>query len=228
MAARRRPAASTSVERRPAEGRRPELEIRASARRTKTATAWWEASVLVVAVPARVKGAAREELIDWLIERSRRRRPATFSTDPELLDRAKALIAIYDLGVEVESVRFVSNQNRRWGSCSPGTRVIRLSDRLRVAPPWVLDAVLVHELAHNAVADHSAAFHALANRHPRQRDAGIYLDGLQAGLECRARSEGDDAGPSEELDEGVTPVSPDSPEPRTSPPAPKGQEQFNL
>lgn len=189
MATGRRPGVPSSIERRPAEGKRPELEIRASARRTKTATAWWEGSVLIVAVPARVRGSAREDLIEWLIERSRRRRPATFSTDPELLERARALISTYDLEVEIESVRFVTNQNRRWGSCSPESRVIRLSDRLRVAPSWVLDAVLVHELAHLAVPDHSAAFHALANRHPRQRDAGIFLDGLQIGLEGRSRSE---------------------------------------
>ncbi len=179
--------------------------------------------MLVVAVPARVKGTAREELIDWLIERSRRRRPATFSSDPELLERAVSLIATYDLGVEVESVRFVSNQNRRWGSCSPETRVIRLSDRLRVAPTWVLDAVLVHELAHLAVADHSAAFHALANRHPRQRDAGIYLDGLQAGLEGRARSEEGSQPEQDPVEAG-----PEAPRPRRRPSTPEGQERFDL
>lgn len=179
--------------------------------------------MLVVAVPARVRGAAREELVDWLIERSRRRRPATFSSDPELLERARSLVALYELGVEVESVRFVSNQNRRWGSCSPGTRVIRLSDRLKVAPSWVLDAVLVHELAHLAVADHSTAFHALANRHPRQRDAGIYLDGLQAGLEGRARAE--EATPSGPSDVSQEPT---SPRPRRQPPAPGGQERFDV
>ena len=179
--------------------------------------------MLVIAVPARVRGSAREELIEWLIERSRRRRPATFSSDPELLERAVSLIAAYDLGVEVESVRFVSNQNRRWGSCSPETRVIRLSDRLRVAPSWVLDAVLVHELAHLAVADHSAAFHALANRHPRQRDAGIFLDGLQAGLEGRARSK-EDPTVAEEPDESE----PHVPRPRRCPPISEGQERFDL
>ena len=223
MATRRRPSTSTAIERRPAEGKRPELEIRASARRTKTATAWWEGPVLVVAVPARVRGSAREELIDWLIERSRRRRPATFSTDPELLERARTLIATYDLGVEVESVRFVSNQNRRWGSCSPESRVIRLSDRLRAAPSWVLDAVLVHELAHLAVADHSAAFHALSNRHPRQRDAGIYLDGLQAGLEGHARAQ---EATQSSGDADVRSVAPSTRRHRR--PTPEGQERFDF
>ena len=225
MATRRRPAASTSIERRPAEGRRPELEIRASARRTKTATAWWEGRVLVVAVPARVRGVAREELIDWLVERSRRRRPATVSTDPELLARALDLIATYDLGVEVASVRFVTNQNRRWGSCSPESRVIRLSDRLRVAPSWVLDAVLVHELAHLAVADHSAAVHALSNRHPRQRDAGIYLDGLQAGLEGRIRTEDEESSGPDAMSGEATALSTRR---RRRPATPEGQERFDL
>ena len=181
--------------------------------------------MLVVAVPARVRGVAREELIDWLVERSRRRRPATVSTDPELLARALDLIATYDLGVEVASVRFVTNQNRRWGSCSPESRVIRLSDRLRVAPSWVLDAVLVHELAHLAVADHSAAVHALSNRHPRQRDAGIYLDGLQAGLEGRIRTEDEESSGPDAMSGEATALSTRR---RRRPATPEGQERFDL
>ena len=182
-ARRRREAAPAAVERRAASDATPSLEIRSSARRTKTATAWWEGSTLIVALPARVRGAEREQLIAWLVERSRRRRPALLSSDPELLERAIRLADTYDLGVVPTSVRFVTNQRRRWGSCSVESGTIRLSDRLRAVPGWVLDAVLVHELAHLAVPDHSAAFHELADRHPRQRDATTFLDGYQLGLE---------------------------------------------
>jgi len=190
-ARRRREAAPAAVELRAASENAPSLEIRSSARRTKTATAWWEGSTLIVALPARVRGSEREQLIAWLVERSRRRRPALLSSDPELLERAIRLAETYDLGVVPASVRFVTNQRRRWGSCSVESGTIRLSDRLRAVPGWVLDAVLVHELAHLAVPDHSAAFHELADRHPRQRDATTFLDGYQLGLETREVAEAD-------------------------------------
>ena len=181
----RRPsnARSVRVEHRAADGARPALEIRSSTRRTKTATAWWEGATLIVALPARVKGAEREELVEWLLERSSRRRPAARASDPELLDRAIELSRRYDLGAVPTSIGFVANQRRRWGSCAVATGAIRLSDRLRHVPGWVLDAVIVHEMAHLVHADHSPSFHELADRHPRQADAARFLDGYQLGLD---------------------------------------------
>jgi hypothetical protein len=56
---------------------------------------------------------------------------------------------------------------------------------LRQCPEWVIDAVLVHELAHLIEADHSAAFYELANRHPRQAECALFLDGFALGLGLR-------------------------------------------
>ena len=50
----------------------------------------------------------------------------------------------------------------------------------------MLDAVLVHELAHLVHPDHSAAFHALADRYERQAEASVFLDGFALGLEAPA------------------------------------------
>ena len=85
-------------------------------------------------------------------------------------------------GVRPASIRWVTNQNKRWGSCSNATGDIRISHRLRAVPEWVLDATIVHELAHLVHADHSPRFHAVANRHPRQQDALIFLEGYSLGL----------------------------------------------
>ena len=171
------------VEHRPANGSHPTLEIRSSARRRKTATAWWEGTTLVVAMPAHVRGASRDEMISWLVERSQKRRPSLQKSDPDLLERARELVAQYEIGASPTSVRFVTNQNRRWGSCTPETGAIRLTHRLQAAPSWVLDAVLVHELAHLVHADHGPEFQELANRHPRQADATLFLEGFQIGFE---------------------------------------------
>ena len=74
-----------------------------------------------------------------------------------------------------QEVRFVTNQRKRFGSCTPHRGTIRISDRLRSAPPFVLDYVLVHELAHMIEPNHSAAFWKLVNRFPKAERARGYL-----------------------------------------------------
>ena len=63
----------------------------------------------------------------------------------------------------------------RWGSCTPADGSVRISVRLAPFPLWVLDYVLVHELAHLAVADHSPRFWALVDRYPLSERARGYL-----------------------------------------------------
>jgi predicted metal-dependent hydrolase len=69
----------------------------------------------------------------------------------------------------------VDNQRQRWGSCTPQDGTIRISSRVQGYPGWVVDAVIVHELAHLVEANHSPAFHALADRFPRQERATGFL-----------------------------------------------------
>jgi len=173
---------STTVTTVPAAFDRPELEIRASTRRTKTGAAHWSGSRIVVAIPARLRGAERDRFVDELVRRAMKERPQSVAHDAALEERARVLAELYTDGRLASSVRFVANQKHRWASCSPATGEIRLSTRLRIVPDWVLDAVLVHELAHLHVADHSARFHELADRHPRQADAELFLEGYQLGL----------------------------------------------
>ena len=61
------------------------------------------------------------------------------------------------LGSGPPPVILIRDQRRRWASCAPdGT--LRFNWRVVMAPPTVLDYVVVHELAHLNVRDHSAAF----------------------------------------------------------------------
>ena len=78
------------------------------------------------------------------------------------------------------SVRWVRNQNGRWGSCTPADRSIRISDRIQTFPDWVIDYVILHELAHLVVANHNAQFWALVARYPRAERARGYLEGVSA------------------------------------------------
>lgn len=162
---------------------RPEVVVRTSTRRRKTAAAFWESGRIVVVMPTHVPRSDRPELVEWLVARVMAKRPGTTATDDVLAARAAALADRYLDGVRPASIRWVTNQGKRWGSCSIQTGEIRLSHRLRVVPDWVLDATIVHELAHLVHADHSAAFHSLADRHPRQHDALVFLEGYSLGLQ---------------------------------------------
>jgi predicted metal-dependent hydrolase len=99
-------------------------------------------------------------------------------SDPDLLQRARRLSDLWFGGMAVpESIRWVDNQHARWGSCTPGDRTIRLSDRLRTMPGWVVDYVIVHELAHLLEPGHDDRFWAWVHRYPKAERARGYLRG---------------------------------------------------
>jgi len=161
----------------------PEVEVRVSTRRKKTSEAKWVGGRIVVSVPAHLVGESRQKTIDWLVERLvTRHRLQAARGDDALLARAVALNERYLRGRRPASVRWVTNQSARWGSCSFDSADIRISHRLRAVPAWVLDSVLVHELAHLTHPDHSPAFHRLAGAYPRHAEAAVFLAGYGLGL----------------------------------------------
>jgi hypothetical protein len=162
---------------------RPEVEIRTSTRRRKTSEAKWMGDRIVVSLPAHLKGDAREKTIAWLVDRLVAKQPLRVSAgDDDLMARALVLCARYRMRVQPSAVRWATNQTARWGSCSFHSGEIRISHRLSSVPGWVLDSVLVHELAHLVHPDHSPAFHQLADRFPRHKEAGYFLAGYGLGL----------------------------------------------
>jgi hypothetical protein len=169
---------------------RPEVEIRASTRRKKTGTAHWSGSRIVVLIPARIKGRERTTFVDDLVERLMTQRPQNSAGDATLEDRANQLAELFNDGVMPSSVRWVKNQQARWASCSPASKEIRMSNRLRQCPAWVIDAVLVHELAHLQEVGHTARFNEIANRFERQAESALFLEGYALGLGLRIE-EGD-------------------------------------
>ena len=162
----------------------PRVEIRTSTRRRKTVAAHWEGDTIVVVVPHRLPKRDRQTYADELAKKLLADRDRSRPTEAALTQRAAALSRRYLDGRAVPTaVTWSSRQRSRWGSCSPADGTIRISDRLRDVPGWVLDTVLVHELAHLIHPDHSAEFHELVNRHPRTADSAVFLAGYALGLE---------------------------------------------
>ncbi|GEL94597.1 M48 metallopeptidase family protein [Cellulomonas composti] len=154
------------------------VEVRRSRKRVRTVTAWREGERTVVAIPARFTRAQEAEWVRRMLTRlaaqDRRRRPS----DEELAARATELSARYLGGRAVPtSVRWSSNQGRRWGSCTPSDGTIRISDRVRGMPPWVLDYVLLHELTHLLHSGHGPQFWAELEAYPRTERARGFLEG---------------------------------------------------
>jgi predicted metal-dependent hydrolase len=153
------------------------VEIIRSARRRRTAEARLVDGILEVRVPAGLPAHEEDRLVRSFVTRFERKRAAG-PIDVEA--RARALARQLDLP-QPAIVRWVGNQASRWGSCSVRSREIRVSDRLAAFPDWVLDYVLVHELAHLAIPDHSPAFWALVERFSKAERARGFL--IAKGLE---------------------------------------------
>ncbi|WP_290514874.1 M48 family metallopeptidase [Aeromicrobium sp.] len=156
-----------------------DVEIRRSRKRTRTVRAYREGDKTIVLMPAHLSRPEEERHVRSLIERLERREKRVRPSDDELLDRAAALSREWLEGRAVPaSVRWVSNQNSRWGSCTSAEGSIRLSDRLKGMPEWVVDYVLLHELAHLIEANHSSRFWALIEAFPQTERAKGFLEGV--------------------------------------------------
>lgn len=133
----------------------------------------------MVLIPARFSAAQEREWVSRMVARldaqERRRRPS----DVDLERRARELRERY-LGdqARIGSVRWSASQGKRWGSCTVATGDIRISTRLRGMPSWVLDYVLIHELAHTIVAGHTTEFWALVEAYPKAERARGFLEGI--------------------------------------------------
>lgn len=157
----------------------PTIEVRRSRRRKSTVSAYRDGDRTIVSIPARFSRAQEREwvarMVARLADKEKRRRPS----DEGLETRATLLSEKYlDGRARPSSVRWSSRQGRRWGSCTLPDRSIRISTRVRGMPAWVLDYVLLHELAHTLHAGHGPEFWALLDAYPRTERARGFLEGF--------------------------------------------------
>ena len=170
-----------------------DVEVRRSKRRRRTVSAYRDGERIVVLIPASLTRKEEAEWVETMVARIEKAELKAQLSDDDLLERAHRLSDLYLGGLAMpDTVRWVSNQNTRWGSCTPGDRSIRLSERLQAMPPWVVDYVIVHELAHLLEPGHDAKFWAWVDHYPQAEKAKGYLLGWSAAARLEPPPDGVD------------------------------------
>lgn len=170
------------------------VRVRRSARRRRTVSARLEAGGLIVMIPATFTAAQEREWVERMRTRvlTRAAGRGRSNSDAALEARARRLSQRYlDGAAAPVSVRWVDNQAARWGSATPARGTIRLNRVLTTMPAYVLDYVLLHELAHLIHADHGPRFWQLLQGYPSLERARGYLDGYATGRGWAATSPGE-------------------------------------
>ena len=196
----RRPPAAGRAQRGECRRGEPEIEVRRSRRRRRTVSAYRDGDRIVVLIPASFSMAEERRWVAAMVERLRAQENRRKAPSRDLVRRAEELSRQY-LGGRARpvSIRWVDNQQGRWGSCTPLDGTIRISSRLRGMPGWVVDYVLLHELAHLLEPSHNARFWSLLQAYPRLERARGYLEGVAAAaeLDMEPMAEADGAEPPE-------------------------------
>lgn len=153
------------------------VDVIRSSKRRKSSQARLVGGRLRIRIPDYLTAEEEERVVANFVDRFTRR----FDADRiDLPTRAAELADQLGLPHPTE-IRWVGNQVQRWGSCSTRSGRIRLSDRLAAFPDWVIDYVIVHELAHLVEPNHSPEFWSLADRYPLAERAKGFL--IAKGLE---------------------------------------------
>ncbi|MGH8926889.1 MAG: YgjP-like metallopeptidase domain-containing protein [Acidimicrobiia bacterium] len=147
------------------------VEVVRSKKRKRTVQAYISDGKVRVLVPAGLNQAEEDKLVETMVKRATRR---LTSAGVDLEARARDLARRYGLPSPL-TVKWSDRQLSRWGSCTPADGRLRISNRLAVMPGWVLDWVLIHELAHLEVSDHGERFQTLVRRYELGERAEGYL-----------------------------------------------------
>jgi hypothetical protein len=158
-----------------------EIVVIRSTRRKKNISAYRQGGRIVVSIPARMSKADEREMVPQMVAKIRAQEAAATMSEETLQARVDQLLT--ELAPEItlrpSSINW-RGMRERWGSCTGTDRTIRISDRLKGAPDYVVDYVLFHEAIHLQYFDHGPEFKALLARFPREDQAEAYLSGYEA------------------------------------------------
>ena len=158
-----------------------EILVIRSARRKRNISAYRQGGRIIVSIPARMSKADEHAIVPEMIAKIRSQENERTPSEERLMERTAELMA--SLAPEITARPASINwrpMRERWGSCTGTERTIRISDRLKGAPEYVVDYVLYHEAIHLQYFDHGPEFKALLARFPLEAQAEAYLSGYEA------------------------------------------------
>jgi predicted metal-dependent hydrolase len=158
-----------------------EIVVIRSNRRKKNVSAYRQGGRIVVSIPARMSKADERAMVPEMVAKIRAQEAVATMSEESLQIRAGQLLEEFapEIVLRPASVNWRA-MRERWGSCTSLDRSIRISDRLKGAPDYVLDYVLFHEAIHLEHFDHGEQFKQLLARFPMEAQAEAYLQGYEA------------------------------------------------
>jgi predicted metal-dependent hydrolase len=160
------------------------VRVRRDRRLKKSARLERDGSEYILRVPYRLpRREVNRLLADIPAQLAQSQERAANRTDDDLQARAEYINEKYFQGaVEWAAIRWVGNMRTRLGSCTSGGSTdghIRISERIKGWPEWVIDYVIAHELAHRVHANHSRAFwDYLTGAYPLTERARGFIQGV--------------------------------------------------
>jgi predicted metal-dependent hydrolase len=144
---------------------------------------WQKDGTILLRVPYRLpKHVIGQHLDQIATQLQKQEKLAERRTDAGLQGRAEYINKKHFGGkIEWCAIRWVGNMNHRLGSCTTGGLTdgqIRISEKIRNWPQWVIDYVIAHELVHRLYANHSSEFwDTLITGYPLAEKARGFIEG---------------------------------------------------
>ena len=154
-----------------------EIKIIRSPRRKRTVSARMVNSCLVVSAPSAISEENLTKIVsDFKLKFEKKKLKEELDRNQPLSLIAASLNEKYfSSQLKINSIEYVTTQNSKYGCCNYNDGHIRISHKVGFMPKWVRDYVLIHEMAHLIVPNHSKAFWDIVYRYELAERARGFL-----------------------------------------------------
>ena len=152
-----------------------DIVIQRSKRRKKTLQATFKNHIVKILAPSTASDTEINKFLDKFLKKLERK-DIILNNDKELLSRANKLKKKFIPDAPDFTIVFQESLKRTWGKCFTNQRKIIINPVLATYPKWVLDFVIVHEIAHLLIPNHGKEFRSLVDRFKlKERAVGFLM-----------------------------------------------------